>query len=549
MMERVRIFDTTLRDGEQSPGFSMNQEEKLQLARQLARLQVDVIEAGFPIASPGDFEGVRAVAREVRGPVIAALARTHPADVEAAARALEPAERARIHTFIATSPIHMRHKLRKEPDEVVEMAVKAVAQARRYVDDVEFSAEDATRSDWDFLVRVFSAALGAGATTLNVPDTVGYTTPEEYAALIQHLREEIPGCDRAVLSVHTHDDLGLAVANALAAVQAGARQVEGTINGIGERAGNCSLEEVVMALRTRHDRMPYDTGVETTQIYPTSRLLVALTGVEVQPNKAIVGANAFAHEAGIHQDGVLKERSTYEIMTPQSIGLARNRLVLGKHSGRHAVRARLDELGFHLAQEELERVYQRFLEVADRKKVVTDGDLAALAGDEAHPAQEQVQLVHFQVSTGTGVEPMASVRLQRGEEVLRAAASGDGPVDALYRAMDQVLGLGVELAHYQLQATGEGRDALGQVTVRLRRRSPEEARGQQAGNGGTSNGAHLGAGTDLADSEPAGREYVGHGSSTDILEASARAYLQAVNKLLADQASAASTVQAASEAV
>lgn len=523
-MERVRIFDTTLRDGEQSPGFSMNHEEKLQMARQLARLQVDVIEAGFPIASPGDFEGVRLVAREVQGPVIAALARANAADVETAARALEPAERPRIHTFIATSPIHMQHKLRKSPEEVLEMAVRAVEQARRYVDDVEFSAEDATRSDREFLVQIFTAAAEAGATTLNIPDTVGYTTPEEYAALIRYLRERIPGADRLILSVHTHDDLGMATANALAAVQAGARQVEGTINGIGERAGNCSLEEVVMALRTRQDQMPFQTGIETTQIYPTSRLLVSLTGVEVQPNKAIVGANAFAHEAGIHQDGVLKERSTYEIMTPQSIGLARNRLVLGKHSGRHAVRARLEELGFHLDQEELERVYRRFLEVADRKKSVTDGDLAALAGAEGRPVEEQVELLHFQVSTGTGMEPVASVRLRRDEEVLRGAAGGDGPVDALYRAIDQVLGLKVELAHYQLQATGEGRDALGQVTVRLRRHegtpdtAPAEG-GEAAGEG--------------APAAAAAKEYVGHGSSTDVLEASARAYLQAVNRLLA----------------
>ena len=527
-MERVLIFDTTLRDGEQAPGFSMNHEEKLQMARQLARLQVDVIEAGFPIASPGDFEGVRLVAREVRGPIIAALARANPTDIEAAARALEPAERPRIHTFIATSPIHMKHKLRKSPEEVLEMAVKAVELARRYVDDVEFSAEDATRSDWDFLVQVFTAAAQAGATTLNVPDTVGYTTPEEYAALIRYLRERIPGIERLTISVHTHDDLGMATANALAAVQAGARQVEGTINGIGERAGNCSLEEVVMALRTRHDRLPFETGIETTQIYPTSRLLVSLTGVDVQPNKAIVGANAFAHEAGIHQDGVLKERSTYEIMTPQSIGLPRNRLVLGKHSGRHAVRARLAELGFHLDQEELERVYRRFLEVADRKKTVTDGDLAALASAEGRPVEEQVELVHFQVSTGTGMEPVASVRLRRNGEVLRGAAGGDGPVDALYRAIDQVLGLEVELVHYQLQAMGEGRDALGQVTVRLRQRerAPES---HQAGQAAAASGP----------AQAPGREYLGHGSSTDVLEASARAYVQAVNRLLADQPSRA----------
>ncbi|HEY8530688.1 MAG TPA: 2-isopropylmalate synthase, partial [Limnochorda sp.] len=345
---------------------------------------------------------------------------------------------------------------------------------------------------------------------------------------IRYLRERIPGIERLTISVHTHDDLGMATANALAAVQAGARQVEGTINGIGERAGNCSLEEVVMALRTRHDRLPFETGIETTQIYPTSRLLVSLTGVDVQPNKAIVGANAFAHEAGIHQDGVLKERSTYDIMTPQSIGLPRNRLVLGKHSGRHAVRARLAELGFHLDQEELERVYRRFLEVADRKKTVTDGDLAALASAEGRPVEEQVELVHFQVSTGTGMEPVASVRLRRNGEVLRGAAGGDGPVDALYRAIDQVLGLEVELVHYQLQAMGEGRDALGQVTVRLRQRerAPES---HQAGQAAAASGP----------AQAPGREHLGHGSSTDVLEASARAYVQAVNRLLADQPSRA----------
>src|SRR5690606_8093919 len=521
-MERVRIFDTTLRDGEQSPGFSMNPEEKLQMARQLARLQVDVIEAGFPIASPGDFEAVRLVAREVRGPIIAALARAHKTDVETAARALEGAERPRIHTFIATSPIHMEHKLRKSPAEVLEMAAKAVELARRYVDDVEFSAEDATRSDPDFLVQIFTAAAEAGATTLNVPDTVGYATPEEYAALIRYLRERSPGVERLTISVHTHDDLGMATANALAAIEAGARQVEGTINGIGERAGNCALEEVVMALHTRQDRLPFQTGIETTQIYPTSRLLVALTGVDVQPNKAIVGANAFAHEAGIHQDGVLKERSTYEIMTPQSIGLPQNRLVLGKHSGRHAVRVRLEELGFHLDAEELERVYQRFLEVADRKKSITDADLAALAGAEGRPLEEQVELVHFQVSTGTGMDPVASVRIRRGEEILRGAARGDGPIDALYRAIDQVLGVEVELVHYQLQATGEGRDALGQVTVRLRPRV----------NSGAPGGEEEGA-VEGASATPSLPEVMGHGSSTDILEASARAYVQAINRLLA----------------
>jgi 2-isopropylmalate synthase len=505
MDDMVRIFDTTLRDGEQSPGFSMTPAEKLELARQLEALRVDVIEAGFPISSQGDLDAVRTVAREVRGVTIAALARANPKDVEAAIEALQPAAHPRVHVFIATSPIHMEHKLRMTPDDVVAAADAAVRQARRFTDDVEFSAEDASRSEVEFLCRVFDAAIRAGATVINVPDTVGYTTPQEYAALIHTLRERVPDSDRVTWSVHCHDDLGLAVANSLAAVAAGARQVECTINGIGERAGNAALEEIVMALRTRRDTYGVRTGVEATRLHRTSHLLTAITGVPVQPNKAIVGENAFAHEAGIHQHGVLVNRATYEIMRPQDIGLPTNRLVLGKHSGRHALRKALEDHGVRLDDATLSRTFVRFKALADRKKQVAIEDILALVDEEVRAAPQRYTLKAFQVSTGTGLPPAATVTLQSEDGVATEAASGDGPVDALCAAVNRLTGVQAQLVDYAIRAVTSGTDALGEVTARVRE------------------------GENVA---------VGRANSTDILEASVRAYLDAVNRLWAARAAA-----------
>jgi 2-isopropylmalate synthase len=499
MDDLVRIFDTTLRDGEQSPGFSMTPTEKLELARQLQALRVDVIEAGFPISSQGDLDAVRAVARDVRDVSIAALARANPKDVDAAIEALKPAARPRVHVFIATSPIHMQHKLRMSPDDVVAAADAAIRQARRFTDDVEFSAEDASRSEVDFLCRIFDVAISAGATTINVPDTVGYTTPQEYAALIRTLRERVPAADKVVWSVHGHNDLGLAVANSLAAIEVGARQVECTINGIGERAGNAALEEIVMALRTRRDAYGLRTNIDTTKLHRTSNLLTALTGVPVQPNKAIVGENAFAHEAGIHQHGVLVNRATYEIMQPQDIGLPTNRLVLGKHSGRHAFRKALEDHGVHLDDGALNRAFGRFKTVADRKKQVAIEDILALVDEEVRAAPERFTLKSFQVSTGTGSAPAATVTLESEKGVATEAASGDGPVDALCAAVNRLTGVAAQLMDYAIRAVTGGTDALGEVTVRVRE------------------------GETIT---------VGRASSTDVLEASVRAYLDAVNRLL-----------------
>ena len=516
MADRVFIFDTTLRDGEQSPGFSMWPGEKLEMARQLARLGVDVIEAGFPISSPGEFEGVRGIAAGVRGPVICGLARANPKDVEAAAEAVRPAERARVHTFIATSPIHMARKLRMSPDEVLETAQRAVAHARTLVGEVEFSAEDATRSDVDFLCRVFEAAIRAGATIINIPDTVGYALPEEFGALVRSLRERVPGMDRITVSVHCHNDLGLATANTLAGVAAGARQVEGTINGIGERAGNVALEEVIMTVGTRREAMGYVTGVDTTQIYPTSRLLCAFTGIDVQPNKAIVGANAFAHEAGIHQHGVLMDRRTYEIMTPASIGLPTNRLVLGKHSGRHAFEKALHDAGIRLGADELERAFARFKEVCDRKKTVLQEEVIALVEEQFVVFPRTWELVRFAVTTGTDRRPIATVRVARGTAEEERTASGDGPVDALFDAIASGVGVRPDLVDYTVRAAAGGADAVGEAVVKLRWEG------------------------DLS---------VGRASSTDVLEASARAYLAAVNKILARQPRGRSAVVAGEEEV
>lgn len=498
-MRDIIIFDTTLRDGEQTPGVNLNHSEKLEISRHLTKLGVDVIEAGFPKASPGDFEGVSLVAKEVQGPVVAALARAVPGDIELAARALEAAKRPRIHVFIATSPIHMQHKLRKTPDEVCEMAVQAITLARSYVDDIEFSAEDATRSDWDFLCRVFAAAIAAGATTINIPDTVGYTTPSEYHRLIHYVREHTPGIEKAIISVHCHDDLGMAVANSLAAVAAGATQIECAVNGLGERAGNAALEEIAMALVTRTDTFDARTRIVTEHIARTSRMVSMLTGIAIQPNKAIVGENAFAHEAGIHQDGMLKERSTYEIMTPQSIGLAQSRLILGKHSGRHAFRERLRELGYELADEDISKAYNRFIELCDRKKNVSDRDIQALVDEQVIPVNEVFNLEYLAVTTGNTTVPTATVRVRRGEEVIQEAACGDGPIDACYRAIDRVTQIETHLVNYSLGAVTGGKDALGEVTVQIRDN---------------------------------GHVFAGRGTSTDVIEASVRAYLQAINRLM-----------------
>ena len=499
--QRIIIFDTTLRDGEQSPGCSMNLEEKLRMARQLDALGVDVVEAGFPVASEDDFRAVHAVAREVRRPVIAALARTTRDDIERAWRAIEAAARPRLHTFVATSDLHIQHKLRKTRDEVLDMAVEAVRLARSLTDDVEFSAEDATRSDVDFLCGVVAAAVEAGATTINIPDTVGYTVPSEFARIIRVLQEKVPGIRNAILSVHCHNDLGLAVANSVAAVQAGARQVECTVNGIGERAGNTSMEEVVMAIKTRRDRFGVDTGIVTEQIYPTSRLLAQITGIPIPINKPIVGDNAFAHEAGIHQDGVLKNRLNYEIMQPESVGLDSNRLVLGKHSGRHAFVDRLRELGLDLTHVDMNRIFDRFKGLADAKQDVFDEDLIALVAEESVRGQgghDRYELVYLNVTSSSMAIPHATVKLRiDGEEVL-GHGTGDGMVDACYKVIADLTGQHPKLERYAVKAITGGTDAQGEVSVLVR----EDA-----------------------------HTVTGQGSHTDIIQASALAYVNALNKL------------------
>ncbi|MGH2753520.1 MAG: 2-isopropylmalate synthase [Actinomycetota bacterium] len=498
----VRIFDTTLRDGEQSPGISLNLKEKVEIAEQLSRLGVDVIEAGFPIASDGETEAVKAIAANVRGPVIAGLARVDHADIDRAAEAVAGAERPRIHTFIATSEIHMRAKLRMTPAEVVAATVSGVERARRHVDDVEFSCEDATRSDPEFLVEVFRAAARAGANTLNLPDTVGYALPAEFGTLLTFLREEV--AEDVVWSVHTHDDLGLAVANALAGVEAGARQIEVAVNGIGERAGNCSLEEIVMALRTRGGSRGLDTGINSREIARTSRLVSMLTGYAVPPNKAIVGANAFAHEAGIHQHGVMVERTTYEIMDPHDVGLEGSKIVLGKHSGRHAFGQALIDLGFTLTKEDVQRAFQRFKELADRKIRITDVDLEAIVVDEIASEGDEYELVSIQVAGGTHMSPTATVRLMHGDVLIDESAIGDGMIDAACGAIQRATGVEARLESFSVSSVTGGIDALGDVTIVLVT--------------GGEDGVPL-------------RRATGRGVSTDVVEASARAYLSAVNRL------------------
>jgi 2-isopropylmalate synthase len=495
---RVRVFDTTLRDGEQSPGIALNQQEKLEIAQQLTRLGVDIIEAGFPISSPGDFEAVQAIAREVEGPVICGLARTSSQDIDAAWEAVKDSERPRIHTFISTSDIHIEHQLQTTREDVLGQARAAVAHAKQYLNDVEFSPMDATRSEVEFTAEVIQIAIDEGATTINVPDTVGYTMPAEYAAMFTELYRLVPGLRDVVVSVHCHDDLGLAVANSLAGIEAGCRQVECAINGIGERAGNASLEEIVMLLHTREPSLGLWTGVETTEIARTSRMVSRLTGYSVQPNKAIVGRNAFAHESGIHQDGVLKERTTYEIMDATTIGLKSNSLVLGKHSGRHALRDALEEMGFQLDGHALNTAFKRFKEIADKKKVITAMDLEALVTDELRGEDiAGYALEWFDVEASSRRPPHARVAVTLPEGgTAEGSFTGDGPIDAVFAAIDAATGVEVKLREFTIGAVTEGQDALGEVSVVV---------------------------------EVAGQTGSGQGVSTDIIDASARAYVRALS--------------------
>ncbi|MEM8680018.1 MAG: 2-isopropylmalate synthase, partial [Planctomycetota bacterium] len=497
----IRIFDTTLRDGEQSPGASMNLEEKLKVAHALVDLGVDIIEAGFPIASPGDFEAVREIASTVQGATICGLARCNEKDIDRAWEAVQPSDDPRIHVFLATSAIHREFKLKMTPDQIIESAVAGVKRAKGYCDNIEFSPEDAARTELDFLCDVVEKVIAAGANTVNIPDTVGYATPEQMGHVIKTLVERVPNIGDAVISVHCHDDLGLAVANSLAAVQNGAGQIECTINGIGERAGNTSLEEVVMAMRTRHDHYQADTKINTQRLVPTSRLLSGITGIQVQRNKAIVGRNAFAHEAGIHQDGMLKERTTYEIMRPEDVGFEQTDLVLGKHSGRAALSDRAKALGFHLTHEQLQEVFTRFKELADRKKEIYDGDLAALIQQEiSGPETEVWSLVRFQVVSGADQQPTASVTLARGdEEFTEAVTDGDGPVDAAFLAIEKITGIKLICRDFQVRSATIGHDAQGEVTVEIEHR---------------------------------GRQYHGTGFSTDTVEATLRAVLSVLNNIV-----------------
>jgi len=503
--DRVIVFDTTLRDGEQSPGATLTAEEKLEVADALVALKVDVIEAGFPSASPGDFEAVQAIARRAKDVTVAGLARCNRGDIERAAQAVRPAKNPRIHTFIATSDIHLTHKLRMTREQVIERVQDCVTFARSFVEDVEFSCEDATRTDHDFMVQVVQTAIDAGATTINIPDTVGYTTPAEFVYRINYLKEHVVGIEKAIISVHCHDDLGLATANTLAAVGAGARQVEVTMNGIGERAGNTSLEEVVMALQTRSEQFGGAfTTIETPRLVPVSRLVSTLTGLAVQPNKAIVGANAFAHEAGIHQDGMLKERTTYEIMNPADVGWDGTSLVLGKHSGRAGFRNALKELGIKLEDDQVNSAYERFVELADRKKKVTGADIAALVSDQATTGDipGAFQLQRWNASIGSGGHATASVVIDSPDGVVSGDAEGNGPVDAVFKAIDAAVQLPNDLEYYNVAAVTPGEDAQGQTHIRIR---------------------------------VGGKLYTGHGLATDVVEASARAYLAALSQLALDR--------------
>ncbi len=498
-MEKIIIFDTTLRDGEQAPGASLNQREKLEIANALTRLGVDIIEAGFPVSSKGDFQAVKAIAGSVKGPVICGLARAIKKDIDAAYQAIKFSSRPRIHVFLATSKIHMKYKLQKAEDEILRLAVSCVKYAKKYCSDVEFSPEDASRSEREFLFKVIEAVIDAGATTVNIPDTVGYAEPEEFGSLIRDIKENVPDIHKAVISVHCHNDLGLAVANSLEAIKNGARQVECTINGIGERAGNASLEEIVMALDTRGDIFGnLKTDIKKNQIYKTSRLVSKLTGFVIAPNKAIVGTNAFRHEAGIHQDGILKERSTYEIIKPQDVGFYGVGLVLGKHSGRHAFSERLKTLGFRLTTQQLNKAFVRFKQLADKKKNIFDDDLMAIVEDEIRTVKPLWHLDSFEVNSGTKITPKAIVKLKKKTKAYVGSSTGDGPVDACFKAIDKITNIKVKLQDYRLEAVTSGKDALGEVSLKL---------------------------------DAKGKTVSGRGSSTDIIESSVRAYLDAINKL------------------
>ncbi|MGD9509419.1 MAG: 2-isopropylmalate synthase [Geminicoccaceae bacterium] len=497
--ERVIIFDTTLRDGEQSPGCSMTTPEKLRVAEVLEAMGVDVIEAGFPIASEGDFQAVQEVSKLVRNSVVCGLARAAHGDIDRAAEALQPAQRKRIHTFIGTSPLHRKYQLQLDADQVHERVIDSVSRARRYTDDVEWSGMDASRTEPDFLFRCIESAIAAGATTINIPDTVGYAYPEEFADLIREIRNNVPNIDKAIISVHCHNDLGLAVANSLLALDAGARQIECTINGIGERAGNCALEEVVMAMRVRGDRLHYDSRIVTQEIMKASRLISAITGFQVQPNKAIVGMNAFAHESGIHQDGVLKNAQTYEIMRPEDVGLFRSNLVMGKHSGRHAFKKKLEELGYALGENAFNDAFVRFKALADKKKEIFDEDLVALVDDEIHNSDRKVRFVSLYVQCGSKIRPTAELELEVDGVRRQAVQTGDGPVDATFKAIRQIFPHDAGLALFQIHAVTEGTDAQAEVTVRL---------------------------------EEAGKLVTGQAADTDTLVAAAQAYIAALNRLV-----------------
>jgi 2-isopropylmalate synthase len=507
MSEKVSIFDTTLRDGEQGAGTRLGAREKLEIAQQLARLKVDVIEAGFPLSSPGDFESVRLITEEVEGPIICGLSRAVAADIDECGKALAKAKRSRIHTGIGVSDIHIAGKfgdekygktMAEKKTRVLQMSVDAVKRAKGYTDDVEFYTEDAGRAERTYLFEVIQAVIEAGVTVINVPDTTGYTIPEQFGALIRDIRASVPNIHQATISVHCHDDLGMAVSNTLAAVKNGARQVEGTINGIGERAGNAAIEEVVMAIRTRKDYFEIDTGIETREFYRTSRLVADMLGMTVPPNKAVVGSNAFAHSSGIHVDGVLKMRETYEIMKPEDVGFPQSRIVLTARTGRHGLKHRLEEMGYTLSPEELEKIYHRFLTVADKKQEVFDEDLAAIVRDEIHPVPETYQLEYLHTSSGTGTIPTATVKIRIGDEVKQFATCGDGPVDATYKAIAAVVNIPVKLKQYEIRAATSGAEAIGEVTVRLEEK-------------------------DVV--------VIGRGASTDIIEASAKAYIDGLNKL------------------
>jgi len=501
MENRIYIFDTTLRDGEQSPGCSMDIEEKLRLARQLQLLCVDVIEAGFPIASVGDFEAVKLIAEKIKTCTVAALARTVKLDIDRAWEAIQGAVKPRIHTFIATSDLHLKYKLKKSREQVLQDAVWAVKYSKSLCDEVEFSCEDASRTDIDYLCTVVEATIDAGASIINLPDTVGYAIPDEYGAMFRAVRERVPNINKAVLSSHCHNDLGLAVANSIAAIQNGVRQVECTMNGIGERAGNASLEEIAMAIKTRHEKLGLKTNIDTEEIYKSSKLLSSLTGMMVQRNKAIVGANAFAHEAGIHQDGVLKSPITYEIMTPQSVGIKHTMLVLGKHSGRHALKQRYTELGYTLSDDELQRAYKLFCEIADQKKEVFDEDLEAIL-ETSSDTEEVYHLTNIQIVSGTNLRPTATIELRQGDQTIVDSSTGDGPVDASYKTIERITGVNGKLTEYSIKSVSLGHDAVGEVFVRV---------------------------------EFDGVLYNGRAASTDILAGSVRAYLEALNRSLASK--------------